>query len=88
MRAGNSFIDTAQHALAPDAAPLRFAAQVKRLPLGASARCSVQEESLMDQNEVAIAFDIVLEEIENAIAVLNSRERRLSRVANMTSQGT
>jgi len=42
----------------------------------------------MDQNEVAVAFDIVLEEIENAIAVLNSRERRLSRVANMTSQGT
>lgn len=25
----------------------------------------------MDQNEVAIAFDIVLEEIENAIAALN-----------------
>jgi len=25
----------AQHALAPDAAPLRFAAQVKRKPLGA-----------------------------------------------------
>jgi hypothetical protein len=26
--------DYAQHALAPDAAPLRFAAQVKRRPLG------------------------------------------------------
>ncbi len=25
----------------------------------------------MDQNEVAIAFDIVLEEIENAIAAVN-----------------
>jgi restriction system protein len=29
------------------------------------------EEKPMDQNEVAIAFDIVLEEIENAIAALN-----------------
>jgi len=26
--------NAAQHALAPDAAPLRFAAQVKRRPLG------------------------------------------------------
>jgi hypothetical protein len=33
----------------------------------------VQEESLMDRNEVAVAFDIVLEEIENAIAVLNQQ---------------
>jgi hypothetical protein len=32
---GHSYtIGTAQHALAPDAVPLRFAAQVKRRPLG------------------------------------------------------
>jgi len=29
------YCNAAQHALAPDAAPLRFAAQVKRKPLGA-----------------------------------------------------
>lgn len=51
MRANNRL--AAQHALAPDAAPLRFAAQVKRKPLGKSTSALAEDKMKIDERQGA-----------------------------------